>query len=73
MALRAMPTVGGAVEIRYLGSSRAGTVREIAEDGRRLIVATEDGETLAFVLNGATATFTEEGTQEGARLSFRKG
>jgi hypothetical protein len=72
MALRAMPTVGGSVEIRYLGSSRAGTVREIGDDGRRLIVATEDGETLSFVLNGATATFTEEGNQEGARLSFRR-
>ena len=70
MALRAMPTVGGSVLIRYLASSARGTVREIGEDGRRLLVCTEEGETVAFVLNGATATFTAEGSQEGARLSF---
>jgi hypothetical protein len=70
MALRAMPTIGGSVLIRYLASSSWGTVREIGEDGRRLLVSTEEGETVAFVLNGATATFTAEGSQEGARLSF---
>jgi hypothetical protein len=70
MELRAMPTVGGSVLIRYLASSTRGTVREVDADGRRLVVCTEEGEAIAFVLNGATATFTAEGSQEGARLSF---
>jgi hypothetical protein len=65
-----MPTVGGPVVIRYLGSTARGTVREVDQDGRRLLVATEDGETIAFTLNLATATFTADGSQEGARLSF---
>jgi hypothetical protein len=65
-----MPTVGGPVLIRYLGSTARGTVREVDDDGRRLIVATEDGETIAFTLNQATATFTSDGSQVGARLSF---
>jgi len=30
----------------------------------------EDGETIAFTLNQATATFTSDGSQVGARLSF---
>jgi hypothetical protein len=70
MALRALPTIGAPVVVRYLASSSRGTVREIDEGGLRLVVATEDGETIPFVLNGATATFTEEGNQHGARLSF---
>ena len=65
-----MPRVGGAVAVNFLGSTVRGTVDEIADDGRRLRVTTEDGETLWFALNRATATFTAEGHQTGARLSF---
>jgi hypothetical protein len=65
-----MPRVGGAVVVNFLGSTIRGTVDEIADDGRRLRVTTEDGETLWFALNRATATFTAEGHQTGARLSF---
>jgi hypothetical protein len=65
-----MPQVGGSVRVNFLGSSVRGTVDSVDADGRRLRVTTEEGETLAFALNLATATFTTEGHQTGARLAF---
>jgi hypothetical protein len=65
-----MPQVGGAVVVSFLGTTVAATVTTVSPDGRRLEVTTEDGETLRFALNRATATFTAEGHQTGARLSF---
>ena len=62
--------VGGRVVVSFLGAAVRGTVRTVSEDGRRLKVTTEDGETLGFALNRATATFTAEGHQTGARLTF---
>jgi hypothetical protein len=73
MHLRAMPIVGASVQIRYLGATARGTVREVDVDARRLVVLAEDGEMIAFTLNAATATFTADGSQEGARLSFEHG
>jgi hypothetical protein len=70
MSLRAMPEVGRSVVIIYPGTRVRGTVRRVDEEGRRLLVSTEDGETLGFALNRATATFTAEGNQAGARLWF---
>ena len=71
MPLRAMPEIGGEVLIDFLGSTVTGTVHSIAPDGRRLDVETEDGSSLTFALNGATAMFTAEGLQTGARLRFK--
>jgi hypothetical protein len=65
-----MPAVGRSVLIIYLGTRVRGTVRMVEDDGRRLLVSTEDGETLGFALSRATATFTAEGDQAGARLWF---
>jgi hypothetical protein len=65
-----MPEVGGAILVDYLGATLRGTVRVVDPDGRRLEVTTEDGDTLTFSLNRATATFTEDGSQTGARLRF---
>jgi hypothetical protein len=65
-----MPMIGGSVRVNFLGSTVRGTVRSVADDGRRLLVATEDGEVLTFALNRATATFTADGHQTGARLTF---
>ncbi len=65
-----MPEVGRPVLIEYLGTTVAGTVMRVAPDGRRLEVETEDGATLTFELNRATATFTADGSQTGARLRF---
>jgi hypothetical protein len=68
--LRGMPAVGRPVVIVYLATRVRGTVRRVEDDGRRLLVSTEDGETLGFALSRATATFTAEGNQAGARLWF---
>jgi hypothetical protein len=67
-----MPRLGGSVVVNFLGAAVRGTVDEIDPGGRRLRVTTEDGETLWFALNRATATFTSEGHQTGARLSFEE-
>jgi hypothetical protein len=61
-----MPQPGGSVQIDYLGSTVPGTVSDVADDGRRLEVVTDEG----FTLNRATATFTAGGGQTGPRLRF---
>ena len=68
--LRAMPQVGGPVLIDYLGSTVHGTVREVADDGRRIEVVTEEGASVTFELNRATALFTAGGGQTAPRLRF---
>ena len=68
--LRAMPEVGRSVLVDYLGSTVHGTVKEVADDGRRLEVVTEDGATVTFELNRATAMFTAGGGQTAPRLRF---
>jgi hypothetical protein len=65
-----MPEVGGSVLIDFLGSTVSGTVRRVDRDGRRVEVMTEEGDTLTFSLNRATATFTADGSQTGPRLRF---
>jgi hypothetical protein len=65
-----MPEVGRPVLIEYLGTTVAGTVASVHDDGRRLEIATDDGAALTFELNRATATFTADGSQTGARLRF---
>jgi hypothetical protein len=70
MPLRAMPHVGGRVLVDYLGSTVGGVVQHVDDDGRRLDVVTDEGTTLTFTLNRATATFTAEGGQTGPRLRF---
>jgi hypothetical protein len=66
-----MPEVGRDVLIDFLGTTVAGTVARVESDGRRLEVEAEDGSHLTFTLNRATATFTADGLQTGARLRFR--
>lgn len=56
--------------IEYLGSTVRGTVKDVADGGRRLEVMTEDGATLTFALNRATAMFTAGGGQTAPRLRF---
>ena len=56
--------------IDFLASTVKGTVKEVADDGRRLEVVTEDGATLTFELNRATAMFTAGGGQTAPRLRF---
>ena len=70
MALRKLPELGDEVRIEHLGSTVRGVVRALGDDRRRLEVVTEDGVTATFALNPATATFTLDGRQSGARLRF---
>jgi hypothetical protein len=72
VALRAMPQIGASVMVSFLGSRVRGTVDSVDAGGRRLHVTTDEGEALTFALNGATATFTAEGHQTGARLAFER-
>jgi hypothetical protein len=65
-----MPEIGRRVLIDYLGTTVAGTVVSVDADRRGLVVETDDGATLTFELNRATATFTADGSQTGARLRF---
>lgn len=68
-----MPQVGRPVLIDYLGSTVPGTVTEVADEGRRVVVETEEGATLSFELNRATAMFTAGGGQTAPRLRFLAG
>ncbi len=70
MPLRAMPRVGAPVTVVYLDARVSGIVHEVLEGGRRLIVATADGEQIEFRLRPATATFTADQRSGGARLVF---
>jgi hypothetical protein len=66
-----MPEIGAEVLVDFLGETVPGIVRHVESDRRRLEVETEDGASLSFMLNRATATFTTDGGQTGARLRFR--
>ena len=64
-----MPHVGRPVVVVYLDSRVGGVITEVLDDGRRIVVDTDEGERLAFVLNRATAAFTAEAAQR-SRLIF---
>ena len=68
-----MPVVGAEVVIDHLGWTESGTVDHVDAERRRVEVTTEQGETVTFTLNRATATFTADGSQTGARLRFGAG
>jgi hypothetical protein len=65
-----MPHVGAEVTVAYLAVRIEGVVTAVDYDARRVIVATEDGQALAFGLSRATGTFLADGQQGGARLLF---
>jgi len=70
MRSRAMPYVGRRVLVVHLGSTVGGLVQEVEDEGRRLLVVTDEGEQIVFSLDRATATFTQAGGQTRARLRF---
>jgi hypothetical protein len=70
MPIRSLPRPGAPVAVRYLAATVAGTIERVDDDGRRVLVRTDDGEALRFVLNHATARFALEGQSWQARLSF---
>ncbi len=70
MARRVLPQVGAAVIVVHLDARVGGAVTEVRDGGRRLRVRTEEGESIEFVLRGATATFTPEAGSGWPRLVF---
>jgi len=65
-----MPYVGDPVTVVFLAIRIEGVVTDVDYDARRVLVATEDGQALAFGLSRATGTFLADGRQSGARLLF---
>ena len=65
-----MPHLGDSVTVAFLAVRVGGVVTSVDYEARRLLVATEDGQTLAFGLSRATGTFLAGGQQSGARLLF---
>jgi hypothetical protein len=68
---RPLPRVGAVARIAHFGGGyERGTVIAVAEEGRRLHVRVESGETLEFVLSPATARFVAAGVAHGPRLEL---
>lgn len=70
MPKRAMPYPGRRVAVIHLAAIVGGVVERVEDDGRRLRVATDEGDELEFLLDPATAGFTLAGGQTRARLRF---
>lgn len=68
---RPVPHVGARARIAHFGGGHEpGTVVTVAENGRRLGVRGESGETFEFVLSPATARFVADGVASGPRLEL---
>jgi hypothetical protein len=66
-----MPRVGARARIAHFGGGfELATVLAVDDEGRRLLVSGEGGETREFVLNAGTATFREGGSASGVRLDL---
>jgi hypothetical protein len=66
-----MPRVGARARIAHFGGSfERGTVVGVSEEGHRVSVRGESGETLEFVLSPATARFVAAGVAHGPRLEL---
>jgi hypothetical protein len=66
-----MPHVGASARVAHFGGGfEAAVVVAVHEDGRRLDVRCEGGETLEFALSPATARFVAAGSSHGARLEL---
>lgn len=63
--------VGTPVTVAFLAARRAGTIVEVSDGGRHLLVRVEEtGEEIAFALSRATGRFMRAGRQTDARLLF---
>jgi len=68
---RPLPSVGTNARIVHFGGSHERCrVTAVHEDGRRVEVIGESGETLEFVLSPATARFVSAGSAHGPRLEL---
>jgi hypothetical protein len=68
---RPLPRVGAHARIKHFGGSvERGTVVAVHDDGARVIVEGEDGESYEFVLSPANARFVSAGDAHGPRLEL---
>jgi hypothetical protein len=68
---RPLPRVGAAARIAHFGGGfERGVVVEVLEDGRRVRVRGESGDTFEFVLSPATARFVHAAGAHGPRLEL---
>jgi hypothetical protein len=68
---RPVPKVGARVRIAHFGGGfERGTIVGVREQGRRLEVCGEAGETHEFVLSPATARFVSAASAQGPRLEL---
>jgi hypothetical protein len=67
---RVVPHVGAPVTVVFLAARIPGVVTRVEDEARRVLVLTEEGETVSFALSQATGTFLLDGRQSGARLLF---
>jgi hypothetical protein len=67
---RVMPRVGMSARIAHFGGFEPAVVVAVHEQGRRVEVRGESGESFEFVLNPATARFVASGLAHGPRLEL---
>jgi hypothetical protein len=68
---RPLPRVGAHARIKHFGGSvEQGTVVAVYDDGARLSVRGEDGESYEFVLSPANARFVSADDAHGPRLEL---
>jgi len=68
---RPVPRIGARARVAHFGGGfEAALVVGVHEEGRRLDVRCEGGETLEFALSPATARFLAAGSSHGARLEL---
>jgi hypothetical protein len=68
---RPLPKEGTRARVAHFGGGyEPATVVSVSEQGRRLSVLCESGETLEFVLRPATARFVATGPAQGPRLEL---
>jgi phage gp45-like len=68
---RPVPRVGASARITYFGGgTEHGVVIGVHDEGRRLEVRGESGETIEFVLSPATAKFVVAGAARTERLEL---
>jgi hypothetical protein len=68
---RPVPRAGARARIAHFGGGfQAGVVQRVQDEGRRLLVRTDDGELFEFVLSPATARFVSASGPHGPRLEL---
>jgi hypothetical protein len=69
-----VPRIGARARIDHFGGTwETATVTAVDADQRRVVVASESGETVEFTLNRATARWVAAGEHRGARLALPPG